>query len=121
MEEKMNRPSIDHSFLSPSGKRSKRASKQYMDKFAKELFPEGMDFALKATVKQPTEKERLLNQAKTLQDLADAGMNTQKYTKEAAKLRFRAFNCCPFCGKEKSSPAVICICEVDTAGMEEWG
>jgi hypothetical protein len=117
----MSYPSIDHSFLSPSGKRSKRASKQYMDKFTKELFPEGMAFSIKPRVKQPTEKERLLKQAKTLQDLADAGMNTKKYTKEAARLRLKAFNCCQFCGKEKTSPAVICICEVETAGMEEWG
>jgi 5'-deoxynucleotidase YfbR-like HD superfamily hydrolase len=115
-------PSIDHSFLSPSGHISKRSKKIYMDKFIKELFPEGMKEAIKPKIKQPTEKERMLMQAKRLQDLADAGMSARKYTKEAAKLRAQAARIanCPMCGKEKSFAGLICPCEVDNTGMLEF-
>jgi len=82
--------SIDHSFLSPSGKMSKRARKAYLDRFVKELFPEGMREAIKPRCKQPTEKERLLAHAKLLRGLADSGMNSKKYYREAEKLEREA-------------------------------
>jgi hypothetical protein len=84
----MSWPSIDHSFLSPSGKISKRARKAYMDKFTKELFPDGL--ILKGQCKQPTKKEKLLRQAKMLRELADRGMSVKKYNKEADKLEKQA-------------------------------
>jgi 5'-deoxynucleotidase YfbR-like HD superfamily hydrolase len=64
---------------------SKRVRKAYLDKFIKELFPEGMQEAIKPRCKQPSEKEKLLTHAKRLRDLADSGMNSKKYYREAEK------------------------------------
>ena len=85
----MGWPSINHSFLSPSGKMSKRAHKKYLDRFTKELFPNGLPRALP---KQPSEKDRLLAQAKQLRELAERGMCTRKYTKRAEELEEQALN-----------------------------
>ncbi len=82
--------SIDHSILSPSGHISKRAKKQYMDKFANELFGNGGRELLKPTCKQPTEKESLLRQAETLRDLAKRGMKPRAYLKQAIELENQA-------------------------------
>lgn len=87
MNNKGTWPSIDHSFLSPSGRMSKRARETYLKKFARELFPPEMfPNGFKGECKQPTEKERMLSQAKRLRDLANSGMSVRKYNKEADRL-----------------------------------
>ena len=78
---------IDHGILSPSGKVSKRARKAALKRCAKELFPD--DFVWPSTP-QPTKRERLLRQAAELRALANRGMNTRKYNKEADKLEKEA-------------------------------
>ena len=83
-------PSIDHSFLSPSGHQSKRSRDAYMKRFTAELFPPEVREFMAAKCPQPTEKERLLAHAKRLRDLADAGMNAKKYYREAEKAERQA-------------------------------
>ncbi len=87
----MNRPSIDHGLLSPSGRMSKRARKAAMARAAKGLFPSGF-WEEARRVPQPTRREALLQQAARLRDLADRGVNTRRYNREADKLEARAAN-----------------------------
>jgi hypothetical protein len=90
-ENKGSWPSIDHSFLSPSGKISKKSRDKYLKQFAKELFPKEMfPNGLQGECRQPSEKERLLSQAKRLRDLANNGMCVRKYNKEADRLELIA-------------------------------
>lgn len=83
-------PSIDHSFLSPSGHMSKRSREAYLKRLSAELFTPEIRAFMKERCPQPTEKESLLNQAKRLRDLANSGMNTRKYNREADKLEAQA-------------------------------
>ncbi len=69
------RPSIDHSFLSPSGRVSKRARKAMLAQVSRELFPDGLS---RPRCKQPTENERLLRHAARLRDLAAGGMRPRQ-------------------------------------------
>ena len=74
-------PTIDHSMLSPSGHVSKRARKaaeriEHMRLFA------GVE--LKGTAPQPTERERLLQHAARLRELADRGFRPKYHRKHAA-------------------------------------
>jgi hypothetical protein len=84
----MDYPSIDHSFVSPCGHISKRAKKQYLERFANELF--GDRSCLIPTCKQPTEKENLLRRAKELRELAERGMKPRAFIKEARVLELKA-------------------------------
>lgn len=76
-------PSIDHSILSPSGHVSKRARQAALERARQTLFPEGLPAP---SCPQPTERDRLLRQAKELRDLAERGMHPRKYRKEADRL-----------------------------------
>ena len=83
----MNRPSIDHTILSPSGRVSKRAREAALAREAARLFPPGY-----WDTPEPTEEEirrgdieRLRRHAARLMDLADKGMSTKRYTREAEK------------------------------------
>ena len=89
----MGWPSIDHSLLSNTGRMSKRARKAALKReferlFPKDLFPNGIPIHQLPT--QPTDKERLLEQAKQLRELAERGMCVHKYTKEAERLEAQA-------------------------------
>lgn len=76
------------SISSPSGRVSKRAKAKAAEKLSTALFGKG---GLKRpTAIQPSEKSRLLQQAKELRDLAARGMSPRKYTKKAAELEARA-------------------------------
>lgn len=79
---------FDHGILSPSGKISKRARKAALKRLTDRLWPNGLtrEMLYGPGPAQPTEKERLLEQAKRLRDLADRGMARRKYTKEADRL-----------------------------------
>ena len=80
----MSWPSIDHSFISPNGRISDRARKEYMKRFTKELFgEEGMPAP---TCRQPSKKESYLRQARELRDLAARGMKPRAYIKQAEML-----------------------------------
>jgi hypothetical protein len=85
-------PSIDHTILSPSGRCSKRARDGAMKREAAKLFPPG--FWDKPV---PTPEEQAKNKAaglrlaaNTLRDLAARGMNSRRYTREAAELEQQA-------------------------------
>ena len=78
-------PSINHSFLSPNGYISKRVRKEYMTKFARKLFPDNGE-CLRPKCTQPTEAERI---QRRIIDLANRGMNTRAFRKEAAKLKLK--------------------------------
>ena len=83
----MIRQSIDHSILSPSGRVSKRARKAAMDRATAELFaPWGGHLPRPCGPAQSSEKDRDLQQAARLRDLAARGMCRRKYTKEADAL-----------------------------------
>jgi hypothetical protein len=82
-----DRPSIDHSLLSPSGRMSKRARKQALAREAERLFPPG---TFDTTRKQPSEAEALRAHAARLEDLAARGMSTPRYRKQAAQARAQA-------------------------------
>ena len=81
------RPAIDHTILSPSGRVSKRARKAILEREAKRLF-EGIDLMPKT--KQPSEKEKLLHNAKMWRELADRGMGVRKYNKLADEAEKKA-------------------------------
>ena len=83
----MTRPSIDHSLLSPSGRVSKRARKAAQERVRRELFGDGLPYP---TCKQPTQKERLLRQAKNLRELAARGMRPKAFIREAEELEKQA-------------------------------
>ena len=80
-----DRPSIDHSLLSPSGRMSKRARKAAMAREHDRLFPPGYWERVNHTP-QPTERERDLAHAKRLREFAARGMSVRKFTKEAERL-----------------------------------
>ena len=82
-------PAIDHSLLSPSGHMSKRARQAALKRETGRLFA---GVSLKGEVAQPSERERLLRQAKTLRDLASRGMKPRAYAKEADRLEALANN-----------------------------
>lgn len=81
----MGWPSIDHSGLSPSGRVSKRARKEWMDRETARLFA-GVDIKGEGPP-QPTERESDLLQAQQLEALADKGMCVRRYRRIAAELR----------------------------------
>ncbi len=81
------RPSIDHGFLSPSGRVSKRARKAAQEQTRRELFGDGLPYP---TCKQPTERERLLRHAARLRDLAERGMSPRAFIKDAEMLEKKA-------------------------------
>lgn len=73
------------SLSSPSGRMSKRAQKAARARLSLALFgPEGMPAPKGPEV---PEKERLLQQARELRELADRGMCRVKYRKEARDWR----------------------------------
>ena len=78
---------IDHGPLSPSGRVSKRARKATQERARRELFGDGLPYP---NVKQPTEAERLLQQAQELRDLAARGMKPRAYIKKAKELEAEA-------------------------------
>lgn len=75
-------PGIDHGILSPSGRVSKRAREAALKREMARLF-EGVDTS---PVAQPSERERLLQKARELRELAARGMKPRAYAKEAARL-----------------------------------
>lgn len=85
-------PSIDHSLLSPSGRCSKRARNAAMKREAAKLFPPGFWDKPTPTPEEQAKKkaENLRHTAQILRDLAERGMNTRKYAREAAKLDAQA-------------------------------
>ena len=82
------RPAIDHSTLSPSGRVSKRTRRAAQERTRLELF--GPDGLQRATTPQPSKRERLLAQAAELRELADRGMSPRKHRKEATRLEAEA-------------------------------
>jgi hypothetical protein len=87
-----NRPSIDHSILSPSGRMSKAAREAAMKREASRLFPPGFWDKPQESEdgKKKKQAERLIRTAQTLRDLAARGMRTRSYLQEADKLDARA-------------------------------
>lgn len=86
----MSRPSIDHSLLSPSGRMSKRARAAAQERTRVELFgPNGLQ---RTTVPQPTEKERLLRDAKLYRGLATGphAMSPRRYNRMADEAERKA-------------------------------
>ncbi len=76
---------------SPSGRMSKRAKAAFDKRLHERLFgknPTREDFTGKA--KPDSKKDGLLRYAKTLRDLADRGMSTRKFNKEAEKIEQQA-------------------------------
>jgi len=69
---------------SPSGKMSKRARRDAERRLSLALF--GPGGSPKPKTVQPSKRERLLRQAKTLRGLADRGMSVRKFNREATKL-----------------------------------
>jgi hypothetical protein len=83
-----DRPGLDHSLLSPSGKVSSRARQAALRRAVVDIFgPEGLQ---PASVSQPSERETLVRQARELRDLAARGMSPRKCRKQAALLEARA-------------------------------
>lgn len=76
-------PAIDHGLLSPSGRISKRARAAALERERVKLFgPAGLQ---RAPVPQPTERERLLREAKQCRDLAAGGMRPRAFIKQAER------------------------------------
>jgi len=89
-------PSVDHTYLSPSGRVSKRARDAANKRTAEALFGEGSGFAGWGAP-EPTDDEkvaaeiaRLRRTAAELRDLAARGMHPRSYPKQAAALEARA-------------------------------
>lgn len=85
-----NRPSIDHSLLSPSGKMSKRARKAANERETLRLFPPGYWESVRAI---PSESEKKASHVKDtlrriaeMRRLAACGMSPRKHKKEADRL-----------------------------------
>ena len=74
---------LNHSYLSPSGRVSKRSRKAMLKRVYRELFGDGLSGPI---VKQEPEKERLLRRAAELRHLAAGGMKPRAYLKEALRL-----------------------------------
>lgn len=73
---------------SPSGRMSKRARAAAEKRLAEALF--GTGGIPRPEPKQPSNKERLLQQAARLRDLAARGMRVSAFTKEAVRLEAEA-------------------------------
>lgn len=86
----MNRPAIDHSLLSPSGRMSKRARAAALQREAARLFPGWTREDFTGRAAQPSKREQLLTQAARLRELAARGMSPRKFTREAAQLEQQA-------------------------------
>lgn len=84
----MNRPRIDHSFLSPSGRMSARARKREIERvFGGENRISAADLRAAAlAARQPSEAERMLRQAANLRELAARGMRPRAFIKQAEAL-----------------------------------
>lgn len=81
-------PTAEHGLLSPSGHMSERARSAALERERVKLFgPGGLK---KEPVKQSSEKESLLRQAKELRDLAARGMRPKAYQKKASELEQKA-------------------------------
>lgn len=74
---------------SPSGRMSKRARAAAEKRLAVALFGES-GLIPRALPPQPSQKERLLQQAATLRDLVARGMRKRAFTKEADRLETEA-------------------------------
>jgi len=73
---------------SPSGRMSKKAKEKANKRLCVALFGEkGLELP---KTKQPSEKERLLRQAKQLRELAERGMKPRAYKKKAEELEIEA-------------------------------
>lgn len=84
----MFRPMIDHTYLSPSGRISKRAKKAADERVRLELF--GPDGLQQPPVPQPSKRDALLRQAAELRALAAAGMKPRAYLLKAEELERQA-------------------------------
>jgi len=84
----MTTPSIDHSFLSPSGHISKQARATYIKRLSIELF--GQDGLQSTKPTQPSERETLLRNAAMWRDLASRGMSIRKFIKQAEAAEAKA-------------------------------
>lgn len=73
---------------SPNGRMSKRTHDAACKRLSAALF--GPDGLRREEVPQPTERNRLLTQAKRLREMAALGMSPRKFTKEAARLEAAA-------------------------------
>lgn len=72
---------------SPSGKMSKRARAQADERFRRMLFGDGLPYP---TCPQPSEREKLLRDAKMFRGLAGRGMSPRQYNRQTAQLEERA-------------------------------
>lgn len=73
---------------SPSGRMSKRARREAERRLHLALFGPG---GLQPTpAPQPSQRERLLRQAARLRDLANRGMSTRRFNREADRLEAQA-------------------------------
>lgn len=88
----MNRPmwpSIDHSLISPSGRMSKRARAAAQKENARLLFGD-TGLQRPGLPPQPTERERLLREARQCRELAARGMRPRAFVKQAEWCEARA-------------------------------
>lgn len=82
--DEFQRPSVDHSLLSPSGRMSRIARDAALAREAAKLFPPGYWDAVRSTDETLLQlAERLRWQAQEFRDLADRGMRPRKYRKLA--------------------------------------
>jgi len=88
------RPAIDHTILSPSGKVSRRAREQALRREHDRLFPPGF-----WTPTEPDEAKKRADRAATLRrsaqnlrDLAARGMSPRKFAREADSLEQEALD-----------------------------
>ena len=84
------RPSIDHTILSPGGKVSRRAREAAIKREHDRLFPPSYWDTETPGETPEGRRERLLRLATMLRNLAERGMCTRKYMREAAKLEKEA-------------------------------
>jgi len=87
----MTRPTIDHSFLSPSGRISKRARAAEMNRVfggANLIAADDLHRARLVAI-QPTEIVRLRRDAARLRQLAAGGMKPRAFTKQADAIEAR--------------------------------
>jgi hypothetical protein len=73
---------------SPNGRMSKRAKAAAVKRLGQALFGDGS--CLKVETQQPSERERVLRQVAILRDLAQRGMRTKAYLREAERLEAEA-------------------------------
>ena len=73
---------------SPSGRMSRRAKEAATKRLSVALFGEaGLQ---REQTPQPSERDKLLSQAARLRELAERGMNTKRYMREAGRLEAKA-------------------------------